>query len=235
MRSGSIRSSAQTLAFVARRLRAERVALVFGVREPSDGGRAFDGLPELRVGGLGEGDARALLDSVITGPLDERVRERIVAETRGNPLALLEMPRGLTPDELAGGFGLPGRSALSGRIEESFRTAVDDSAGGDAAAAAGRGRRAVGDPVLVRRAAERLGVEIAAAAPAAAAGLVELGALRALPPSARAVRGLPRGVGEGAADRASRRWRRRPIRRRSRSPRLAPCPGDAGARRGGGG
>ena len=85
------RASALVLAFVARRLLAEPVALVFATREP---GEEFRGLPELLVGGLGEGDARELLGSVIRGPLDERVRDRIVAETRGNPLALLELPRG---------------------------------------------------------------------------------------------------------------------------------------------
>ncbi len=84
------RASAQALAFVARRLLAEPVALVFATREP---GEEFRGLPELPVGGLREGDARELLGSVIGGPLDERVRDRIVAETRGNPLALLELPR----------------------------------------------------------------------------------------------------------------------------------------------
>src|SRR5713101_7580005 len=87
------RASAQALAFVARRLLAEPVAVVFATREP---GEEFRGLPELPVGGLREGDARELLSSVIRGPLDERVRDRIVAETRGNPLALLELPRGLT-------------------------------------------------------------------------------------------------------------------------------------------
>jgi hypothetical protein len=95
--------SAHTLLFVARRLLAERVALVFAVREPSDGFE-LAGLAELVVRGLANGDARALLDSVIVGPVDERVRDRIVAETRGNPLALLELPRGLTPAELAGGI-----------------------------------------------------------------------------------------------------------------------------------
>ncbi len=84
--------SAQTLAFVARRLLAESVGLVFAVREPSDGARAATGFRSWRRG-LGDGDARALLDSAIPGPLDERVRDRIVAETRGNPLALLELPR----------------------------------------------------------------------------------------------------------------------------------------------
>ena len=98
------RASAQALVFVARRLLAESVALVFATREPSE---ELEGLPTLVVEGLRDGDARALLGSVLRVPLDERVRERIVAETRGNPLALLELPRGLTPAELAGGFGLP--------------------------------------------------------------------------------------------------------------------------------
>jgi predicted ATPase len=98
------RASALVLAFVARRLLAEPVALVFAAREP---GEEFRGLLELLVEGLGEGDARELLGSVISGPLDERVRDRIVAETRGNPLALLELPWDATPGDLAGGFGLP--------------------------------------------------------------------------------------------------------------------------------
>ena len=105
------RASAQALGFVARRLLAEPVALVFAAREP---GEEFRGMPELPVGGLRNGDARELLGSVIGGPLDERVRDRIVAETRGNPLALLELPRGVTPAELAGGFGLPGVAGLPG-------------------------------------------------------------------------------------------------------------------------
>ena len=100
------RGSAQALAFVTRRLAAESVAVVVAVRESGDD-QGLTGLPELLVRGLADRDARALLESVLTGPLDERVLDRIVAETRGNPLALLELPRGLTPEELAGGFGLP--------------------------------------------------------------------------------------------------------------------------------
>src|SRR6266436_6483611 len=107
------RASALVLAFVARRLLAEPVALVFATREP---GEELRGLPELPVGGLDEGDARELLGSVIGGPLDERVRDRIVAETRGNPLALLELPRGLSPAQLALGFGHGEMLPLSGRI-----------------------------------------------------------------------------------------------------------------------
>ncbi len=125
------RASAQALAFVARRLLAEPVAVVFAAREP---GEEFRGLPELTVGGLREGDARELLGSVIGAPLDERVRDRIVAETRGNPLALLELPRGVPGlPELPGLSELPG---LPGRIEESFRGRLEVSPGG---AGAGRG------------------------------------------------------------------------------------------------
>jgi len=109
------RASAQVLAFVARRLEAESVGLVFAVREA---GEELGGLPELIVEGLRDDDARALLNSAFTGPLDARVRDQIVSEARGNPLALLELPRGLTPAELAGGFGLPGAIPLPGRLED---------------------------------------------------------------------------------------------------------------------
>src|SRR6187200_1331127 len=110
-------ASAQALVFVARRLLAESVALLLSTREPSE---ALEGLPRLVVEGLRNGDAGALLSSALGVPLDDRVRERIVAETRGNPLALLELPRGLTPDELALGFGPVDHHALPARIEESF-------------------------------------------------------------------------------------------------------------------
>jgi DNA-binding CsgD family transcriptional regulator len=167
------RASAQALAFAARRLAAESVALVFVVRES---GGELAGLPELVVDGLDDGDARALLGSVITGPLDERVRDRIVAETHGNPLALLELPRGLSAAELAGGFGLPDAPALPGRIEQSFRrrlVALPADARGLMLVAAAE---PLGEPLLVWRAAERLGIGAEAAAPAAAAGLLEFGA-----------------------------------------------------------
>ena len=166
------RASAQVLAFVARRLGAESVGLVFSARV-ADGELAR--LPELDVKGLPERDARALLDAALTGPVDARVREQIVAETRGNPLALLELPRAATPTHLAGGFGLPG--ALPGRIEDSFRRRVD--------ALPAQARRLLlllaaadptGDPVLVWRAAGRLGIGTQAAGPAAEAGLAEFGA-----------------------------------------------------------
>ena len=111
------RASAQALGFAARRLGADPVGLVFAAREP---GSELAGLSELEVDGLRDDDARALLESALPWRLDERVRDLIVAETRGNPLALLELPRGLSPAELAGGFGLPGAAPLTGRIEDSF-------------------------------------------------------------------------------------------------------------------
>jgi DNA-binding CsgD family transcriptional regulator len=167
------RASAQALGFAARRLAAESVGLVFAARKPTDD---VAGLPELVVRGLREGEARALLDSVLAGPLDARVRDRIVAETRGNPLALLELVRGVTPMELAGGFGLPGAAPIAGSIEDSFRRRVD--------ALPPRTRRLLlvaaadptGDPDLVWRAARRLGTNAEAAPPAAAAGLVDFDA-----------------------------------------------------------
>src|SRR5579864_1919449 len=165
-------ASAQALGFAARRLDAEPVGLVFAARQPSD---HVAGLPELVIGGLREDDARALLDSVLTGPLDARVRDRIVAETRGNPLALLELPRGLTPAELAGGFGFAGAAPVPGRVEDSFRRRVqalpDQSSRLLLVAAADP----TGDPGLVWRAAGVLGIGAEAAAPATEAGLVEFG------------------------------------------------------------
>src|SRR5712671_429543 len=113
-------ASAQALAFVARRLDAESVALLFGTRDPAGEGD-LAGLPGLTLAGLSDADARALLASVLPGRLDERVRDRIIAESGGNPLALLELPRGVTAAELAGGFGLPGAVPLSGRLEDIFR------------------------------------------------------------------------------------------------------------------
>jgi hypothetical protein len=113
---------------------------------------------------------------VLTGPLDARVRDRLVAETRGNPLALLELPRGLTPAELAGGFGLPGAVPLSGRIEESFRRRVDALPAETRRLLRLAAAEPVGDPLLVWRAAERLGIGAQAATPAVEAGLIEFDA-----------------------------------------------------------
>jgi DNA-binding CsgD family transcriptional regulator len=166
------RASSQVLGFVARRLAADPVALVFVAREP---GAELAGLPELVVNGLREEDARALLDAALTGPLDARVRDQIVAETRGNPLALLELPRGLTSAELAG-FRLPGAAPLSGRIEDSFRRQLEALPADTRRLLELAAADPTGDPVLVWRAARRLGLPVQAAAPAMEAGLAEFGA-----------------------------------------------------------
>lgn len=165
-------ASAQALGFTARRLGADPVGLVFAAREP---GPVLARLPALEIGGLRDEDARALLDAALPGPLDARVRDLIVAEARGNPLALVELPRGLSPAELAGGFGLPGAGSLPARIEDTFARQLD--------ALPAQTRRLVqlaaadpsGDQSLVWRAAGRLGIPADAAAPAVQAGLVEFG------------------------------------------------------------
>jgi DNA-binding CsgD family transcriptional regulator len=165
-------ASAQALAFVARRLGAESVGLVLAVREPS-GERHFEGLPELVVSGLDDPDAQKLLATVVAGPLDERVRDRIVTETRGIPLALLELPRGRTLAELAGGFGLSGDPALSGRIEQRFNERLAALAPSTRLLLLVAAAEPTGDPVVVWRAAAELGIGQEAAAPATAAGLVD--------------------------------------------------------------
>jgi DNA-binding CsgD family transcriptional regulator len=166
------RASAQALAFAARRLAAEPVAVVFAVRKTRDE-EYLTGLAELAVGGLAESEARILLDRVVTGPLDERVRDRVVAETRGNPRALLELARELTPEELAGGFGLAGAAATPVRIEEGFRRRLAPLPQATRLLLLIAAAEPVADPALVWRAAGQLGVPAAAAAPAAEAGLIE--------------------------------------------------------------
>jgi DNA-binding CsgD family transcriptional regulator len=168
-------ASAQALAFVARRFGAESVGLVFAVREPG-GEPHLEGLPELTVGGLDDRDAQKLLATVLAGPLDEQVRDRIVAETRGNPLALLELPRGRTPAELAGGFGLSGGPAVPGRVERSFRERLAPLPPSTRLLLLLAAAEPTGDPVLVWRAAAGLGIGPDAAAPATAMGLIVFGA-----------------------------------------------------------
>src|SRR4051794_13734472 len=153
-------SSAQVLGFVARRLLAEPIAMVFGARQVPVG---LLGLPELELAGLRDVDARVLLDSVTRTRLDGHVRDQIVAETRGNPLALLELPRGLTTTELAGGFGLLQGGALPGRIEESFKRRIDGLSEGTRTLLLIAAAEPVGDPAIMWRAAEHLGVELSAA------------------------------------------------------------------------
>jgi DNA-binding CsgD family transcriptional regulator len=165
-------ASAQVFGFLARRLVAESVVLIMATRAVNP---EMSKLPSLEVGGLRDTDALALLDVALTAPLDERVRDQIVAETRGNPLALLELPRGVADNELVGGFGMPSALRLSGRIEESFQRRI--------AALPEKTRRLLliaaaeptGDLALVWRAAARLGIGTDAAAPAAEDGLVDFG------------------------------------------------------------
>ncbi len=165
------RASARTLGFVGRRLRVESVGLLFAAREPGDDLR---GLPEVDVHGLRGGDARALLGSVVGSRLDDGVRDRILAETRGNPLALLELPRGLSATQLAGGFGLLGAQELPGRIEDSFLRRLEALPEEAHALLLVAAAEPVGDPLLVWRAAERLGAGVSAAVAAETEGLLAI-------------------------------------------------------------
>lgn len=166
------RVSAQVLGFVARRLAAESVVLVFAARDGEDLPE-LAGLPELVVSPLGDQDARALLDSAIQGRLDASVRDRIVAEARGNPLALLELPKASTMSAIAGGYGLPDSVSVPARVEESFRHRLDALPDVSRRLLLVAAAEPLGDPVLVRSAAERLGIGADAAEPAIAAGLFD--------------------------------------------------------------
>lgn len=168
-------ASAQVLAFVARRVAAERMALVFALRDQADGeSLAFAGLPELRLGGLGESDARALLTGAVHAPLDDGVRDRVVAEARGNPLALLELPLSAQPAQLAGGFELPDVASIPRRIEDSFQRRSVSLPPETQVLLLVAASEPTGDTALLRRAAEHLGIARDAAAPAEAAGLLEI-------------------------------------------------------------
>ena len=189
-------ASARTLAFVARRLLAEKIALVFATR---DLGEALAGLPDLQVGPLSRRDARALLESVLPARLDERVEERIVAETRGNPLALLELPRGLSPTQLAGGFGLPTTAPLSAGIEDRYTRRLAKLPSDARRLLLVAAADPVGDPSLVWRAAEPLGI------PESAAHTVESEHLLALSPRVVFRHPLVRSAVYGSADLTERR------------------------------
>ena len=169
------RVSAQTLAFVSRRLLAERVALVFALRMSSNE-RDLEGLPELVVEGLPADHARRLLEAAIPGPLDARVRDRILSEAGGNPLALLELPRGQLPIELVGGFGPLADTPLTSRIEQGFVRQLESFAAGTRRLLLVAAAEPVGDVTLLWRAAELLGIGSEAAAPAEEADLIEIGA-----------------------------------------------------------
>ena len=168
------RVSSQTLAFVARRLLAERVGLVFSVREQG-GDKVLGGLPELVIGGLDAAHARSLLEAMIAGPLDEQVKARILDETRGNPLALIELPRGMTPAELAGGFAFLNPRHLTSRIERSFLERVKELPRDSQLLLLTAAADPVGDTTLLWRAAEHLGLGPDSGLPAQTAGLIELG------------------------------------------------------------
>src|SRR5229473_2576893 len=166
-------ASARVLAFVARRLDAESVALLFGTRDPAGEGD-LAGLPGLALGGLADADARTLLASVLPGRLDEQVRDRIIAESGGNPLALLELPYGVTAAELAGGFGVAGPLPLAGRIEQNFLWRITPLPQVTQRLLLLAAAEPVGDPALLWRAAGRLGIGADAAVPAEASGLLTI-------------------------------------------------------------
>jgi DNA-binding CsgD family transcriptional regulator len=167
-------ASSEVLGFAARRLGVESVAMVFAVRDRRDDGR-FASLPEMLVGGIPAEEARALLARVVPGRLDEQVRDRIIAETGGNPLALLELPRGMTPAELAGGFGVPRTGGVAVQIEDAYlkrmRSLPEPTQRLMLLAAAD----AVGDATTIWRAASAVGIGIEDAGPAADEGLLEIG------------------------------------------------------------
>jgi DNA-binding CsgD family transcriptional regulator len=164
-------ASAQVVAFVARRLLAEPVVVLFAARETTD---AFADLPELLIEGLDDAEARKLLASVMPGRLDDRVADQLVAEARGNPLALIELPRGLSPAQLAGGFGLPGALSLAGRIERSFLQRLEALPENTQRLLLIAAAEPLGDPALLWRAAERLEITGRARDPAESAGLIEI-------------------------------------------------------------
>ncbi|SNY62832.1 AAA family ATPase [Paractinoplanes atraurantiacus] len=166
-------ASAQVLAFVTRRLQAESVVMLFAAREPV---REFDGLPARTVEGLDDFDSRALLNTVVRWPLDERVRDAILAEARGNPLALLELPLAGAPGTLAGGFGLPAALPLAGRLEESFLARSRSLSAGARRLLLIAAADPVGDSALMWRAARRLGIARDAADEVRTAGLLTIGA-----------------------------------------------------------
>ena len=165
------------------------------------------GLPEMVVRGLRDGDARALLDAVTPGRLDERVRDRIIAETRGNPLALLELPRGLSAAELAGGFGRPDAQPLASRIEQSFMRRLESLPAATQTLLLTAASEPVGDVTLLWRAAEELGIGPGCRRPGRDRRADRAGRAGAVPSSAGARRGLPGGDGArppGGAPRAGR-------------------------------
>ena len=166
-------ASAQILGFVARRLLAERVAVVCAARTGGDD--VLAGLPELSIRGLDDRDARALLLDSVPGPLDARVCDQVVAESHGNPLALLELPRTWDVADLAGGFGFPSNEPVAGRIEQSYVRRLKQLPSDTRLLVLAAAAEPLGDPVRLQQAAEMLGIDLAAAGPAQDGGLLELG------------------------------------------------------------
>ena len=166
-------ASTQVLAFVARRLLADPVAIVFGVREAL-AGRTFDGLPEMAVGGLDEPDARALWSRAVPGQLHASVRDRLIAETRGSPLALLELARSMSAPERAGGYALPATGDVPTQVEQQYLRRVDALPEATRRLVLLAAADPLGDATLLWRAADLLSIAASAAAPAAAAGLLEI-------------------------------------------------------------
>ena len=167
-------ASAQILGFVARRLFAERIAVVCAART-GVGDDVLAGLPALPVPGLGDSDARALLLANVPGPLDAAVCDQIIKESHGNPLALLELPRTWNVAGLAGGFGLPSSQPVAGRIEQSYVRRLQLLPSDTQLLVLTAAAEPLGDPVLLHRAAGTLGIDIAAAGPAQDGGLLALG------------------------------------------------------------
>ena len=168
-------ASGLILGFVARRLQADAVAIVAAIREPNTR-HDFDGLPELRLGGLAEEDARTLLMSAVPGRIDDRVRDRIVAETRGNPLALLDLPRSMSAAELAGGFELLPATDLPRHLEEQYHQRAGELPEATQRLLLLAAAEPLGDATLIWRAAQALGIDRSSLAPAEDAQLVEIGA-----------------------------------------------------------
>jgi DNA-binding CsgD family transcriptional regulator len=166
-------TSEQILGFVARRLLAERIAVVCAARTGSGDG-AFAGLPALSIDGLEDGDARALLLENVQGPLDAAVCEQIIMESHGNPLALLELPRTWQAAELAGGFGFPASRPVVGKIEQSYARRLELLPAETKLLVLVAAAEPLGDPLLLHRAAKALGVGLSAAAPAVDAGLLKV-------------------------------------------------------------
>ena len=211
-------ASAQVLAFVARRVAAESMALIFAVRDTGEGGDdPFADLPELRLDGLGDADAKTLLADAVRAPLADDVRDRIVAESRGNPLALLELPRGV---QLAGGYELPGALSVPQRVEDSFRRRSATLPAETQLLLLVAAAEPTGDVALLWRAADHLRIVREAAAPAEATGLLEIGARvrfphplvrsavyrAATPPDQRRVHGALGAVTDPRLDPDRRAW-----------------------------